>query len=337
MTTAGTRRWAKAAAAAGTAVLISGCLGTGDQLTVVGFAVPAEANSEVFNAFTETHAGEGLTQAESYGASGDQSRAVSSGQPADLVHFSIEPDVTRLSDQGLVAQEWKDNASDGIVTTSVVALVVRTGNPKDITDWEDLAREDVEVVTPNPGASGAARWNILGVYLSQIQAGGTEEEAAEFTEDVVENVVAFPGSGRDATTAFLDGSADVLISYENEAILGRQQGEEYDYIVPDRSLLIQNPAAVTEEAPEQAQDFLDFAMSPAGQQVYADFGFRPIAAAADEVDLGEVDGANDPAAPFPEVEQLATIDDLGGWDRVMEDYFGQDGIITRITEGSGLD
>lgn len=338
MTSAGTRRWAQAAAVAATAVLLTGCMGTGDQLNVVGYGSPAEANSEVFNAFTQTSAGEGLAQAESYGASGDQSRAVGNGQPADFVHFSIEPDVSRLADQGLVAQDWNDNAWDGHVTTSVVVLVVREGNPDDITDWEDLVREDVEVVTPNPGSSGAARWNILAAYLSQIQAGGTEQEADEFTEDVVENIVAFPGSGRDATTSFLDGTGDVLLSYENEAILGLQQGEEYEYIVPDRSLLIQNAAAVTEEAPEQAHEFLDFAVSPAGQEIYADYGFRPIDHVADEVELGEIEGTNDPADPFPEVEQLATIDeDLGGWDQVMDDFFDQDGIITRITEGSGLD
>lgn len=337
MASAGSRRWTCLTAAAGAAVLMTGCIGTGDQLNFVGFAVPAEANSEVFNAFTQTDADEGLSQAESYGASGDQSRAVGNGQPADFVHFSIEPDVTRLADQGLVAEDWNDNAWDGYVTASVVVLVVREGNPKDITDWEDLAREDVEVVTPNPGSSGAARWNLLGVWLSQIQAGGSEEEAAEFTEDVVENIVAFPSSGRDATTTFLDGSGDVLISYENEAILGLQQGEEYDYIVPDRSLLIQNPAAVTKEAPEEAHEFLDFAVSPAGQEIYADFGFRPIDHVADEVELGKIEGANDPSDPFPEIEHLATIDeDLGGWDQAVDDFFDEDGAITQIIEGSGL-
>ncbi len=333
-----TRRWTSLTAAGAAAALMTGCAGGGeDQLGFVGFAVPAEANSAVFSAFTETPEGEGLTKSDSYGASGDQSRAVANGQPADFVHFSIEPDVTRLVDEGLVAEDWNDNAWNGYISDSVVVLVVREGNPKDIQDWEDLARDDVEVVTPNPGSSGAARWNILGAYLSQIQAGGSEEEAVGFTEDVVGNIVSFPASGRDATTSFLDGTGDVLISYENEAILGLQQGEEYDYIVPDRSLLIQNAAAVPEGSSEQAEDFLEFAVSPEGQQIYTEFGFRPIPHVADEVELGEIEGANDPSDPFPEIEHLATIDgDLGGWEQVVDDFFDEDGIITRITEESGL-
>lgn len=321
-----------------TAALVTGCAGGGDQqLGFVGFAVPAEANHELFAEFVETPEGEGLTKSESYGASGDQSRAVANGQPADFVHFSIEPDVTRLVEDGLVAEDWNDNEWNGYISDSVVVLVVREGNPEGIEDWEDLARDDIEIVTPNPGSSGAARWNILGVYLSQIQAGRTEDGAVEFTEEVVGNIVSFPSSGRDATTSFLDGTGDVLISYENEAILGLQQGEEYEYIVPDRSLLIQNPAAVPEGASEQAHDFLDFAVSPEGQAVYAEFGFRPIPHVADEVEVGEIDGANDTSDPFPEIEQLATIDDdLGGWDQVVDDFFDDDGIITRITEESGL-
>lgn len=331
-------RWIRPAGAGCAVALLAGCAGGGaDELDFVGFAVPAEANDAVFEEFTETDEGEGLTTSDSYGASGDQSRAVANGQPADFVHFSIEPDVTRLVDAGLVAEDWNDNEWNGYISDSVVVLVVREGNPEGIEDWEDLARDDVEIVTPNPGSSGAARWNILGAYLSQLQAGGTEEDAVEFTEEVVENIVSFPASGRDATTSFLDGTGDVLISYENEAILGQQQGEEFDYIVPDRSLLIQNAAAVTDGASEQAQDFLDFAVSPEGQEVYAQYGFRPIPHVADQVELDEVEGANDPQDPFPEIEHLATIDDdLGGWDQVVDDFFDDDGIITEITEESGL-
>lgn len=336
-----TIRWrALVGGIAGAAIvgMTAGCAGgNGQQLDFVGFAVPAEANDEVFNAFTDSDAGNGAAKSDSYGASGDQSRAVANGQPADFVHFSIEPDVTRLADDGLVADDWNNNEWNGYITDSVVVLVVREGNPEGIEDWEDLARDDIEIVTPNPGSSGAARWNILGAYLSQLQAGGTEEEAIAFTEDVVDNIVSFPASGRDATTSFLDGTGDVLISYENEAILGLQQGEEYDYIVPDRSLLIQNPAAVTDASSEQAQEFLDFAVSPEGQSIYAGFGFRPIPHVADQVDVGEVEGANDPSDPFPEITHLATIDDdLGGWDRVVDEFFDEDGIITQITEESGL-
>lgn len=331
------RRWAGPLGVGFVLALMTGCAGGSDELDFVGFAVPAEANGAVFSEFAEAEAAEGLTTSDSYGASGDQSRAVANGQPADFVHFSIEPDVTRLVDSGLVAEDWNGNEWNGHLSNSVVVLVVRDGNPAGVQGWEDLAREDIEVVTPNPGSSGAARWNILGAYLSQIQAGGTEEDAVDFTEDVVENIVSFPGSGRDATTSFLDGTGDVLISYENEAILGLQQGEEYEYILPERSLLIENAAAVTENAPEQAQGFLGFAVSPEGQAIYAQYGFRPIPHVADQVELGEVEGANDPQDPFPEIEHLATIDDdLGGWEQVVDDFFDEDGIITEITEDSGL-
>ncbi|GAB3848927.1 sulfate ABC transporter substrate-binding protein [Nesterenkonia populi] len=318
---------------------LAGCAAGGgeEQITMVGFAVPAEANAAVGDAFSQTPEGEGVTYATSYGASGDQSRAVANGLPGEFVHFSIEPDVTRLEEAGMVAEDWDEGPSSGMVTDSVVVLVVREGNPKDITDWEDLIRDDVGIVTPNPGSSGAARWNILAAWGSVLQDGGTEDEAAEYMEQMIANVQAFPGSGRDATTAFLDGTGDVLLSYENEAILGRQAGEDYEYIVPDRNLLIENPAAVTEDSPQAAQDFLEFALSPEGQQIYAGYGFRPLRHVADEVEIDDVEGAEDPADPYPEVETLWTIDDdFGGWDQVVEDYFDTDGIITEIIEQSGM-
>lgn len=322
-----------------TAILAAGCGGAGaaGELSIVGFAVPAEGNAAVQEAFAQTPGGEGTSWLTSYGASGDQSRAVAGGQPADVVHFSVGPDVTRLADAGLVDENWKDGPNNGILTDSVVVLVVREGNPKGITDWEDLVRDDVGIVTPNPGSSGAARWNILGAWASVLQKGGTEDEAAEFLEDVVDNVDAFPGSGRDATTAFLDGTGDVLISYENEAILGKQQGEDYEYIVPDRNLLIENPAAVTTSAPEEARAFLDYAHSAEGQAIYAGYGFRPLRSVADEVGLPTVEGVADPSDPFPEIAELYTIDeDFGGWDAVVDKYFDDDGIITAIIEQSGL-
>lgn len=322
-----------------TAALVAGCGGaaSGDELSIVGFAVPAEGNAAVQEAFAETPAGEGVSWLTSYGASGDQSRAVANGQPADVVHFSVEPDVTRLVDAGLVDQGWNSGPNNGFLTDSVVVLVVREGNPENITDWEDLARDGVEIVTPNPGSSGAARWNILAAWASVLQKGGTEEEAAEFLESVIGNVAAFPGSGRDATTAFLDGTGDVLISYENEAILGKQQGQEFEYIVPDRNLLIENPAAVTTSAPETAQEFLDYALSPEGQAIYAQYGFRPLSHLADQVEIGEVDGATDPTDPFPEVAELYTVDgDFGGWKAVVDKYFDDDGVITQIIQNSGL-
>ena len=180
-------------------------------------------------------------------------------------------------------------------------LVVREGNPKGITGWDDLVETTSSIVTPNPGSSGSARWNILAAYGSVIAAGGTEQEATAYLAKLFGNVVTLPGSGRDATTAFLGGIGDVLISYENEAILARQQGDDFDYIVPDTTLLIENPGAVTIDADPQAQAYLDFVLSPEGQAAFASVGFRPI----DGTAVTGVEGANDPTRSVPAADDAA--------------------------------
>ena len=302
-------------------------------LSLVGFAVPKAGNDAAQALFAETPEGAGVTWETSYGASGDQSRAVAAGLHADYVHFSLEGDVTRLVDAGIVAPDWNAGPNHGIVTDSVVVLVVREGNPKQIRGWDDLARDDVSIVTPNPGSSGSARWNILAAYGSVIADGGTEQEATDYLARVIANVETFPGSGRDATTAFLGGVGDVLISYENEAILARQHGESFDYIVPDTTLLIENPAAVTIGADPHAQAYLDFVLSDAGQAAFASVGFRPINGTA----VTGVEGANDPDDPFPAPATLLTIaDDFGGWPATNDKFFDEDnGLVTQLLQEAG--
>lgn len=315
---------------------LTGCVGGavgsgpgGTTLHLVGFAVPAEANKAAQEAWAKTPEGAGITWEQSYGASGDQSRAVVNGLKADYVNFSLEGDVTRLVEAGLVDPAWKDGPTKGIVSDSVVVIVVAQGNPKKITGWDDLIKPGVRIVTPNPASSGSARWNILAAYQQVISAGGTEAEAEDYLRAFFGNVVALPGSGRDATTAFLQGTADVLISYENEAILARQSGETFDYLVPDDTLKIENPGAVLKDADPKAQAYLDFVLSPDGQQAFAAKGFRPV---VEGVTVGEVAGANDPANPFPEPRRLFTInDDLGGWKSVNEKFFAdKTGLVPRI-------
>ena len=307
---------------------------SGARLSIVGFSVLEAANEPVLADFDQTPEGTGSTFTTSYGSSGDQSRAVEDGLPADLVHFSLEPDVTRLVDAGLVDSAWKDTPTDGIATSSVAVLVVRKGNPEGITGWDDLVKPGVEVITPNPASSGSAKWNILAAWGHVIQAGGTQAEAKAFVSKLLSNTIALPSSGREATTAFSQGNGDVLISYENEAIAARAAGEEFDYVVPDDTLLIENPAAVTSDADPVAADLLAFLTTPAAQEDYATFGFRPV---IDGVDLPEVEGANDPADPFPTPAALLTIDDdFEGWDVANTKFFDEDkGIIPTLQKQTG--
>ena len=313
--------------------------GGGKTIALSGFSILESANEGIVKDFQDTDAGDGAEFEPSYGASGDQSRAVVAGAKADVVHYSLETDVTRLVNEGLVAEDWKDNATKGIATSSVVVLVVRRGNPDGYETWDDIVEPGVEIITPNPGSSGSARWNILAAWAHAT--GGTADEAAgtAFLTKLLTNTIALPGSGREATTAFTDGSGDVLLSYENEAILAKQNGADIDYVVPPDTLLIENPAAVTTDASDSAQAFLEFLTSPEAQADYAASGFRPV---VDGVDVGEVEGANDPEDPFPAPDTLYTLDDnFGGWGEAADLYFGDGeegnplGIITALQQDLG--
>lgn len=306
----------------------------GSTIRIVGFAVPEAANRAIAEQWTKTPEGRGVEFKTSYGASGDQSRAVADGLEADYVHFSVASDVTRLVDEGLVAEDWDAGPTKGIVSSSIVVFAVRKGNPKGIRTWDDLVQPGVEIVTPNPASSGAARWNALAAWGQVVANGGTEEEAEEYLEKFFANVVSLPSSGRDATTAFLDGTGDVLMAYENEAILARQHGEEFDYLIPSTTLLIENPGAVLIDANPKAEQWLEFVLSEEGQRQFALTGFRPV---IDGVEYGEVEGANDPANPYPEVEHLLTVEqDFESWEALSEKFFDEiSGIVTRVIGESG--
>ncbi|WP_188893816.1 sulfate ABC transporter substrate-binding protein [Microlunatus endophyticus] len=311
----------------------------GTTLRISGFSVLGQANVPVFKAFQATPAGKGVRFQTSYGASGDQSRAVDAGQKADVVHYSLETDVTRLVKSNLVSADWNKTPTKGIATSSVVVLVVRKGNPKHITGWDDLAKPGIKIITPDPGSSGSARWNILGAWAHITGNGGSEADAKAYLTKVLKNTIALPGSGREATTAFTSGSGDVLISYEDEAIEAKQAGDDIDYIVPSDTLRIDNPAAVTVGANPKAKDFLNFMTSAQGQKIYAQEGFRPVISG---VDVGQVKGANNPSDPFPQPKQLFTIDqNFGGWSKAADKYFGDGqngdplGIITALQKSTG--
>jgi sulfate transport system substrate-binding protein len=297
-------------------------------LNIVGFAVIKSAYDELGTSFAKTDAGKGVTFKGSYGASGAQSRAVIAGQKADVVALSLTPDLDNIAKAGLVDESWKSGANKGIVSRSVVVIAVRKGNPKGIKGWADLTKPGVGIVTADPGTSGSAKWNLLAAYSQALGANKDEAAAKSYLGGFVKNVVSWNDSGRTATDAFVKGTGDVLISYENEAIAARAAGVELDYLVPDSTVLIENPAAVTKTAPAQAKAFLTFVESADGQKILGSKGFRPI---DDAVTATDVKGANDPANPFPKVTNLTTVADLGGWSAVNKSLFDKDaGLVAQL-------
>ncbi|MDP9116042.1 MAG: extracellular solute-binding protein [Actinomycetota bacterium] len=320
---------AVAVAGIGVSACSSSAAGGGSATTVnlVAYSVPKPAYDALASAFEKTPDGKGVSFASSYGPSGTQSKNVLAGQKADYVAFSVTPDLTKLVPK-LVDGAWNQGSTKGIVSDSVVVITVRRGNPLHITGWADLIKSGVKIVTPDPASSGSAKWNILAAYEQVPAQGGTDAQAKDYLASFFKNVVSRASSGAVAMTQFLSGTGDVLISYEDEAIDARQVGDNIDYIVPDQTMLIENPAAVTSSAPAAASKFLSFVKSAAGQSVFASKGFRPVQPG---VTVGPVPGANDPGNPFPTPRKLTTIADLGGWTAVNKKFFdAATGLVTGI-------
>ena len=247
---------------AAAALGLSACGSNGDSasasassknLNLVGFAVIKSAYDELGTSFAKTDAGKGVTFKSSYGASGAQSRAVIAGQKADIVALSLSPDVKNIAEAGKIDAGWDSGPTKGIVSNSVVVIAFRAGNPKQIKGWADIIKPGVGIVTADPGTSGSAKWNLLAAYSQALGPNKDEAAAKAYLGSFVKNVVSWNDSGRTATDAFVKGTGDVLISYENEAIAARAAGVPLDYIVPDTTVLIQNPAAVTKTAPPAAE------------------------------------------------------------------------------------
>jgi len=301
--------------------------GPGDartSITLVAYSVPEPGWSKVIPAFNASAEGKGVQVVTSYGASGDQSRGVADGKPADVVNFSVEPDIGRLVKAGKVSKDWNTDATKGIPFGSVVTFVVRKGNPKNIRDWDDLLRPGVEVITPSPLSSGSAKWNLLAPYAAKSQGGRNSQAGVDFVGALVRDHVALrPGSGREATDVFLQGSGDVLVSYENEAIAIERAGKPVDHVNPPQTFKIENPMAVvtTSTHLQSAVAFKNFQYTAAAQTIWAQAGFRPVdpAVAADFRDR------------FPAPVKLWTIADLGGWATVDPQLFDKNtGSITAI-------
>ncbi len=281
------------------------------RLTLVSYSTPQEPYEKIFTAFQHTPEGGNVTFSESYGASGDQSRAVASGLPADIVAFSLEPDMTRLVKDGLVAPDWNADQYQGNITNSVVALVVRRGNPRHIRGWDDLLEPGVQVVTPNPFTSGAARWNVLAAYAARSGGGKDGAAGLAYLGHLFRHVVVQDTSARNALQTFANGKGDVLITSQDEAVFAQQHGQALDYVVPDGNILVEGPVAVTARTkhPEQAKAFLDFLHTKTAQRIFAGAGYRPVVGGVARP--GEFEG---PA-------NLYRIGDLGGWTAVDKKLF----------------
>jgi sulfate transport system substrate-binding protein len=301
------------AAAAVSTPSASSTTGTGGTLDLVAYSVVKSAFDKLIPAFQATDDGRGVQINASYGASGDQSRKVESGLHADVVNFSLEPDVTRLVDDGLIDANWQQDGHNGIVSGSVVTIVVRKGNPKGIHDWDDLTKDGVEVVTPNPLSSGSAKWNLLAPYAAKSNGGQDKQAGLDFVKTLIQHTKGQPKSGREATELFEQGTGDALLSYENEAILTEQSDPNVEHVTPPQTFRIENPFAVISKTgnPDLARKFHDFLFSPAAQEIWASVGYRPV----DETVF------NEHASQFPTPQKLWSIADLGGWKTVNTDLF----------------
>jgi sulfate/thiosulfate-binding protein len=300
--------------------------GSSSSLTLVAYSTPQPAFEKLIPAFQATAEGKGVSFKQSYGPSGEQSRAVSNGLHADVVDFSLEGDVERLVKAGLVSSDWNQNATHGFVTDSVAVIIVRKGNPKHIKDWSDLVRPGVQVVTPNPFTSGGARWNVMAAYGAQLKEGKTPAQAQEYLKAMFANVVSQDSSARNALQTFVSGRGDALIDYENEAITDQRKGQPIEYVIPKDTILIQNPVAVVGKGSGSAtaQKFVDYLISPAGQAIWAAQGYRPV-----------ISGV--PGAHFPTPPGLFKIDTLGGWKKVTDEFFAPEtGVVTKIEESQGV-
>jgi sulfate transport system substrate-binding protein len=314
----------------GTSEESSGGSSGGAKLSVVGYSTPESVYAEALEpAFEKTPEGKGVTFSNSFGASGDQSRAVAAGQPASVVHFSVSSDMERLVEEGeIVSKDWEKQPYGGYATNSVVVILVEKGNPLGIKSFKDLEEnEEAEVITPNPFSSGSARWNIMAIYGSAIEEGASEAEALEAVKTVLEKTTAQPGSGRDAFSAFSQGEGNVLLTYENEAIKAEKEGEDVEYVIPPYTLQIETPIAVTEEAPEpQAENFLKWMWSDEGQEIWAENGYRPVNPKL--VDPKEF--------PAPE-KGLFKIAKFGGWGKVKDEFFDEEeGSVAKIEQELGV-
>ncbi len=303
------------------------------KLILGAYTTPREAYGEIlplFQTYWLEKTGQEVIFEESYLGSGAQSRAVVEGFEADVVALSLEADITRIVNAGLITHDWKGVPHNGMVSTSLVVFGVRAGNPLGIQDWHDLARDGVELLTPNPKTSGGAMWNILSLYGAAKRgfvvgvAADDETAVTNFLQAVIGNVFVMDKGARESITNYEQGVGNVIITYENEILVGQQAGQDYEMVIPRSSILIENPVAVVDVyadkhgTREVAEAFVTFLFTPQAQKIFARHGLR----AVDETVAAET------AEQYPAIEDIFTIEYFGGWPTATETFFGQNGIFT---------
>jgi sulfate/thiosulfate-binding protein len=287
----------------------------GTNLSLVGYSTPKAVMGKIIQAWQQTADGKDASFSQSYGASTDQARAVANGLKADVVFLSTGDDVNLLVDAGLVDAKWNRQAFDGIAADTVVVFAVRNGNPKHIKGWRDLVRPGVQVLTPNPFSSGSAKWNVLAAYGAQRRLGKSDKQATAYVQQLFKHVVSQDTSGRNATNTFLAGKGDVLITYESEALNARLNGQDIQYVIPRQSMLIELPIAVLKNSSNKdvANKFIRFVKQPAAQDLFAQYGFRPVSPQV----------ARKYADKFPSRPGIFKVDDkiIGGWRHADDVWF----------------
>jgi sulfate transport system substrate-binding protein len=330
-------------AAFGTLFALAACGGAAAEkagsgpvtLTLGAYTTPREAYGEILPAFAQTwqdSTGQTVTFQESYLGSGAQARAIVGGFEADVAALSLEPDVETIARSGLITHDWKKQASGGMVSRSVVVIAVRPGNPKNITDWDDLTRPGLKVLTPNPKTSGGAMWNIAALYGASLRGGtkapaGDSAAAQRLLQGILANVAIMDKGARESILTFETGTGDAAITYENEVLVARQAGKPMDYVVPKSTILIENPAAVVDAYADRhgtravADAFVRFLGTADAQRMFAKYGLRP----ADDALAAEL------AEAFPAVPGVFTISDIGGWPHVISVLFANGGVFERAS------
>jgi sulfate/thiosulfate transport system substrate-binding protein len=306
-------------------------------LTLGAYTTPREAYSRAilpaFREYWKQKTGQEVEFKESYQGSGAQSRAIIGGFEADIAALSLEGDIEKIVEAGLITNNWKGKPNKGMVSTSVVVIAVRQGNPKAIKDWADLAQPGLNVLTPDPKTSGGAQWNINAIYGAALRgfAGVAKDDKAaaqEFLTNVFRNVSIMDKGARESITNYEKGVGDVAVTYENEVIVGRLAGQKYEYVMPRSTILIENPVALIDKYVDQhgvrevAEAFLEFLWSQEAQRGFAKFGLRPV----DQTVYKEI------LSVYPPVEDLWKIDYLGGWTKVGEEIYGSQGVYNKVLE-----